>query len=241
MGFRLISDRTESLGGFCCGPEVQIGLAVVSTVFGAIQQEQQASYQAGMAKYNAAVEQDQAKIAENAAISQQNELNYQAANAHTAAGQANAAAEQEAINQKRQTDLVLSRARTVAAAGGGSSTDPSTVDIMGQLATQGKYNEDVALYQGAAKASDLNNAGNLYTMEGSQARAGGTAQAGIDNAAAGAYMSAASEDQSVGGYKAFSTILSGASSIGGSDAFQTMYGKYGSDDGSNAAFMSNFR
>lgn len=96
---------------------------------------------------------------------QQNALNYQAtlrdAQAQALeqrAGQERAAAQRVAMDQRRQGNLVSSRVRALAAAGGGDTLDPTLTDIEAGIANETDYRALTALYQGdaAGQALDYN-------------------------------------------------------------------------------------
>lgn len=88
---------------------------------------------------------DQAAYGESVAKAQAEQLR-QKANEDAAAGQ------RAAETQLRRRDLVLSRARALGAASGTLATDPTQVDIEGDIAQQGDYNALSALYEGMARA-----------------------------------------------------------------------------------------
>lgn len=63
-----------------------------------------------------------------------------------------AAAERAQITQQRQTDLVLSRARALAADSGTTATSPDVLNTEGRIAQQGQYNAQTALFQGQSRS-----------------------------------------------------------------------------------------
>lgn len=81
----------------------------------------------------------------------------------------NAAAQRKAVEQTRQKELVLSRARTVAAASGGGQD----IALMGQIEEEGTMRSLTALWEGeeAAKGRNAQAAGARF--EGSQAKRAG--------------------------------------------------------------------
>lgn len=94
------------------------------------------------------------------AISSINQASYQSAVARNEALQAQqkanedaAIGERAAITEQRKTDLALSRARAVGAAGGTDAASPSQVTLEGQIAQQGGYNAMSALYEGLSKSA----------------------------------------------------------------------------------------
>jgi hypothetical protein len=110
--------------------------------------------------------------------------NYQAAQLEATGKTERAVAQRESINQRKQKDLVQSRARAVGAASGGGLD----LDLMGDIEEEGEYRSLTALWEGEERATGRN------------------AQA------AATRVSGRSKNQA-GGIKAFSTILSGGSSF----------------------------
>jgi hypothetical protein len=77
---------------------------------------------------------------------------YEAALLKQKADQDAAAGEQVAIGRQRQTQLALSRTQALAAASGGSATDPGVLTLEQQTAGQGEYNSESAIYTGQAQS-----------------------------------------------------------------------------------------
>jgi hypothetical protein len=71
------------------------------------------------------------------------------------AGQVVSAAQLDAAEERRRTDLIASRAVAVAAAGGGGVHDPTVANIIADIHGEGAYREGVALYQGEEQARRL--------------------------------------------------------------------------------------
>lgn len=92
------------------------------------------------------------------------------------AGQAQAAAQRNAIDIERQTQLNASRALAVAASSGGGASDPTVVSLLAQNAADGAYRKAAALYEGEDQARALNlqaagvDAGSRIAKENSKAR-----------------------------------------------------------------------
>lgn len=63
-----------------------------------------------------------------------------------------AASQRTALEERRQADLVASRALAVAAASGGGVSDPTIVDILTRTKGEGAYRARVALYEGEARS-----------------------------------------------------------------------------------------
>lgn len=89
---------------------------------------------------------NQAKYGSEVAQVQNQELNQKA-------NQDAASAERQQITAERQTELALSRTQALAAASGGGATDPTVLNVEGQIARQGTYNALSALYNGTAAAA----------------------------------------------------------------------------------------
>lgn len=70
------------------------------------------------------------------------------------AGQQTAAAQRAALDERRRARFAQSRALAVAAVSGGGS-DPTVVDIIGELAGEGEYRAMTDLYQGEEAARQL--------------------------------------------------------------------------------------
>lgn len=91
----------------------------------------------------------------DAAYAQRESMQYEADQARVNAGQAQAAVQRAAADQRRQGALVQSRALALAAAGGGSTTDPGIVNLISGNAGEIAYRSAVALYEGEDKARSL--------------------------------------------------------------------------------------
>ena len=88
---------------------------------------------------------------EREAMAQENEALQLDQNAKTAV----AAGQRKALDQKRQTDLIASRALAYAAAGGGGASDRSVVNIISDLKGEGSYRAMIAMYEGEDQAQKL--------------------------------------------------------------------------------------
>lgn len=134
----------------------------------------------------------------NAGIAANQEANYRAQQAEIQAGQERASSQRAMIEELRQMRLVQSKAQSAAAASGAGALDPSVIDIMGDLETEGRYRANVKRYEGEDRARDLENSAVLARYEGKNAK-------------------------KAGNLKAISTLASGASSMydkyGGSDDY----------------------
>lgn len=138
--------------------------------------------------------------AKRAAIQQQAEAQYAAEQMRVNAGQALAAAELAAQEERRQGELVQSRAIALIAAQGGSMTDPSAVALLSRNAGETAYRSAVAIYKGQEEARQME-AGAIASVTSGNA----AAQTGRDMAKA--YST-----------RAFGDLLNGGNSL---------YNKYG--------------
>lgn len=82
-------------------------------------------------------------------------MQYEADQARVNAGQVQAAAQRTAMEQRRQGAIVQSRALALAAAGGGSTSDPGIVNLIAGNAGEIAYRSAVALYEGEDKARTM--------------------------------------------------------------------------------------
>jgi len=111
-------------------------------------------------------------------IQAQQQADYQAKVQRRQAEEARAASQREAIRRAREARYVLSRQQAIAAASGGSATDPTVLDLMGDVAGEGEYQKAAALYEGNARGSSLEAQAALNRMAGRQAMLGGFVNAG---------------------------------------------------------------
>jgi hypothetical protein len=102
--------------------------------------------------------------------------NYKAQQMEANAGQERAASQRGAIEQRRKAMLMQSRAQAVGAASG-SLSDPSTVNILGDLAGEGELGALTALYQGEARARGYEAEATTSRYEGNAAKKAGQAAA----------------------------------------------------------------
>lgn len=107
------------------------------------------------------------------------------------AGDSIASSQRAALEEKRRVDLVQSRALAVAAAGGGSASDPTVVRILSDLEGEGAYRAAVALYGGEDRAAKLRAAADSRVFEGeAAARIGRQKESSYNIASAGSVASA---------------------------------------------------
>lgn len=96
---------------------------------------------------------------------------FQADQMRQNAGQAQAASQRQAYNADIQTKLVMSRALAVAAASGGGASDPTVVNTMARIASEGAYRKAVALYQGDEAARRMEMQAQATEYQGKETQA----------------------------------------------------------------------
>lgn len=143
--------------------------------------------------------------------SEQQASDYSAELLNQQAGQVRAAAQAKAINSNLQTAYLQSTVRARAAASGGSATDPTVINLQGQIGARGQYSSLAALYTGEEEARGDENKAMLAIYTGQQQLAAGRAGQTADQIGA------------------FSTVLKGFGDIGS---------KYG-DVGGFGGFVDN--
>lgn len=89
--------------------------------------------------------QDQQQQAQAQALALRNQANADAA-----------ASQRQAEETRRQTGYVLSRAQALAASSGAGATDPTVVNLEGNIAGRGEYNALTQLYEGNISEGNLN-------------------------------------------------------------------------------------
>lgn len=120
---------------------------------------------------------------------------YEAEQNRVNAIQAVASAQRAAMEERRQGELVQSRAIALMAASGGGVSDPGNVVLLSRNAGEIAYRSAVALYEGEDRARSMNMSAESATYSGAMAR-----RAGNDRARA--YQT-----------KAFGDLLSGGNSL----------------------------
>jgi hypothetical protein len=109
----------------------------------------------------------QSRAIKAAGKAQLQQAEFQNESAKVAAGQARASAQRQAIEDRRRGTLAESRARAVAASGGGQVSD--VANLIGDLNAESKYAAFTSLYEGETQARDLQNRGALALYEGESA------------------------------------------------------------------------
>lgn len=151
-------------------PYISAGMTVLSGVMGASAQQQQ-----GDAVYR------NAQLRNQQAQAQADALQVQADNQRAAAIQEGAVSQRKAIEAARKGSIMASRARAVMAASGGGVDEKLVASLVGE----GEYGKDVALFEGAERARNLNNQAKFTDYQSDLTRwsgASGVAMAGADRA-----------------------------------------------------------
>lgn len=102
---------------------------------------------------------------------------FEAAQMEQQAGQVVAASQRDAEEQRRQSQLMQSRALALAAASGAGASDPTVVDLIAKTAGDGAYRAGVALYQGEERHRQLLLGADAKRYEGFIAEEGGELEA----------------------------------------------------------------
>lgn len=100
---------------------------------------------------------------------------YQAKQAEQQAGQERAAAQRQAMEERRRARLAQSRAIAVGAASG-AGTGGNVLDILGDLNTEGEYRAQSALFTGEEKARGYEMSASAKRYEGAQSVANAKAK-----------------------------------------------------------------
>lgn len=116
------------------------------------------------------------------------ELRYEADQLDVQAGLKRATSQRQAIDEKRQATLALSRGLAVSAASGGGADDPTVVNALSGIAGEGEYRALTQLYNGEETARGM-------------------------EAEAAAKRRGASSTQSAGRLSALGTVLSTGASV----------------------------
>lgn len=107
-----------------------------------------------------------------AASQQQAAANWQALEYERQAKAERAAAQTDSMEQQRRKDLALARLQTVAAASGFSATDPTALDLAGDIQQYGTYRQQLVQYGGEDRAAGLKGQATAARMAGQAAASG---------------------------------------------------------------------
>lgn len=93
------------------------------------------------------------------------------------AGQVRASSQRAAIEERRNADLVASRALAVAASSGAGASDVTVENILGDIEKEGEYRALTALYEGEQQATGMETAAKVRKWEGKMAKRASRLQA----------------------------------------------------------------
>lgn len=139
------------------------------------------------------------------------QLEFQAQQLETEAGQAQAVGQVQAQDVARQVALVKSAALARAAASGAGASDPTVLTLMARTGAEGAYRQALALYEGEAQARLDRTRAQAARFEG---------ETNVADAASA---------------KRQSNIAAGATVLAGGAKAMTMFDKYWSGPGSNSS------
>lgn len=88
-----------------------------------------------------------------------------------------AESQREAERARREARFMESRATALAAAGGGSASDPTVVNLIGGIREEGEYNALTALYNGQQGYDSLRTAASMTRQTGKASRSAGRTKA----------------------------------------------------------------
>jgi hypothetical protein len=86
---------------------------------------------------------------------QQNAANYEAAQMEVKAKEERASAQRDAMDMARKRRLALSNLQARAAGSGLGAADPTVLDLTGEVAQYGTYQEQLAMYGGESRSEEL--------------------------------------------------------------------------------------
>lgn len=132
----------------------------------------------------------------------QNEMvaaEYEARQAEYLANQARAVSQKESFEQRRLAALMTSKALATAAGSGAGVSDPTVVDLLGNLYAEGAYRSALAMYEGEEQARS-------YTIAAQSRRLSG-------KSAASAALTEGRNTKEASKLSSMSTILSGGASL----------------------------
>lgn len=109
---------------------------------------------------------------------QQEAANFEAAQMEQNAKAVTASGQQGALEQRRQTDIILSRAQAAAGASGFGSVDPDVLKIIGGITETGERNFQTELFNAGTQANQMKAQAGATRYEGEQTRRASQIQAG---------------------------------------------------------------
>jgi len=153
------------------------------------------------------------QAAKEQGLAQQQVANWEAKQMEVNATEEKAAGQQQMLQLRRQKNLALSSLQAKSSSDGFSATDPTALALADEISTYGTVQEQMALYGGASRESDLRMGATGRRVSGAMAADVGRAK------------------QTASYFDAGSTILGGIGSMGqkyGKTAYKpTTTGRYG--------------
>lgn len=113
------------------------------------------------------------KAEQAAARARQQALNHQAAQARQNAGQERASSQRAAIAERKQGELIASRALALAAASGADTSGATMENLLGDIGAEGEFRALASLFEGEERALNLETQAALKVFEGNQERIAG--------------------------------------------------------------------
>jgi hypothetical protein len=120
---------------------------------------------------------DAANASEEMGRRQKEAADFEAAQLNQNAGQAIASSQRQALEERRKSALMQSRALALAASSGAGTTDPTVVNLISNMAGEGVYRAGVALYEGEDRARAMRLQAEATQYSGNAALAGGNNRA----------------------------------------------------------------
>lgn len=118
----------------------------------------------------------QAKAADREGLNAVNMANYRAQQMEQNAGQAQAASQKEAAEERRKAALLASRGLAVAGASGGGVSDPTVLGLIADIEGEGAFRSAMQIYQGEDRAREFKQGALSARAEGDAAYASAKAK-----------------------------------------------------------------
>jgi len=98
---------------------------------------------------------------------------FEAAQMERQAGERRAVAQREAINRRREADILESRALAAAGASGGGTLDPGVLSIIGGIHREGEFSAATELFNAESAATNLESQAGATRLSGRNSRNAG--------------------------------------------------------------------
>lgn len=102
-------------------------------------------------------------------VEQRHQADIQAMDLRNQANADAAAAQRQAIDERRKAQYMVSRGQALAASSGAGATDPTVLSVLGQIAGEGEYHALTSLYEGGTQSENLRSAAQAASNEGDAA------------------------------------------------------------------------